>query len=331
MARVKGGNVNIHSVTVSYQGKNVAETYFRGSDRTIYSMWGTTRNLGPHDLHDMRSVSKSLVALAYGILLERGEVPSLDTRIASLYPEYKNAFEPPKDAIRVRDLLTMASGLDWNEPSPVKKTWKDDQIGLIWRSETVPFVFGREAMANPGDAFVYSGGLTSVLADVMARATGRDLADIVGKEIFIPMGITEWSWSKDLRGRPISFAGLRLSPHALQRIGEMVLNRGQWQGRQIVPAKWIDEATATQIVASTKYGYGFQWWTSTLAANGATLTVKEAVGNGGQRIYVVPDLQLVVTMTAGEYGTLEIFASEDQIFEAIVRAIPRGNPSITSR
>src|SRR5262249_2764739 len=165
----------------------------------------------------------------------RGEVPHLDTPVASLYPEYLELARPPKDAIRVRDLLTMSTGLAWDEPSPVHRAAVDDQLALVWTGSIYRRVFGRDVVAPPGTRFVYSGGATSVLADIMARATGRAVGEIAGAELFKPLGIVDWSWTNDLRGRALAHAGLRLKPRELMKIRLLVMNRGVWQGRQIVP------------------------------------------------------------------------------------------------
>lgn len=312
--RMDAQALNVHSVLVMQSGALAAERYYAGKDQAIYSLWRSRRTFGAADLHDMRSVSKSVIGLVYGILLARGEVPSLATPVASLYPDCPLREASAVPAVRIRDLLTMTAGLAWDEPSPVQRAAWDDQLALTWTGSVYAHLFSRERVAEPGTRFVYSGGATAVLADVMERATRRPLAELVARELFEPMGIAEWSWTQDLRGRALAFAGLRLRPRDLLKLGMLVLDKGRWQGRQLVPAAWIEAATAAQVKASPDYGYGYQWWVRTHAIGGRTVRVVQAIGNGGQRLYVVPALQLVVAMTAGDYGTLGILADEDTLF-----------------
>ena len=315
--------LNIHSVLISQGDRIVAERYRRGRDRGLYSLWSSNRDFGPDDLHDMRSVSKSVIALLYGILLERGEVPALDTPVSALYPDHPDLAQPPKNAILIRHLLTMTAGLAWDEPSPVHRPLHDDQTALVWSRDLYAEVFGRDVQAPPGERFFYSGGLTSVLVDCIERSTGRALTELLNEHLFQPLDIREWSWTKDLRGRPLAFAGLRLRPRDLLKIGRLVLAGGQWRGRQLVPAAWVAAATQAHVQASADLGYGYQWWTRTITLKGRPFAVTMAIGNGGQRLYVLRDLDLVVAMTAGDYGTLEILLQEDRLFAQLLAAAAR--------
>ncbi|MFP8779629.1 serine hydrolase domain-containing protein [Hydrogenophaga sp. RWCD_12] len=317
---IDADGLNVHSVLIQRGSDIVAERYREGSDRGLYSLWSSPKRFGPDDLHDMRSISKSVIGLLYGILLERGTVPSLETPVASLYAQHSELNQPPKNAIQIRHLLTMSAGLAWNEPSPVRRTRDDDQTSLVWTGDICATVFGHEVQARPGETFVYSGGLTSVLADIMERSTGRPLTELVDQELFQPLGIRGWTWTRDLRSRPIAYAGLRLLPRDLLKIGVLVLQGGRWQGRQLVPAAWVKAATSPQLAASPDLGYGYQWWTSEQTVGSHKLPVIQAIGNGGQRLYVVPELDMVVAMTAGDYGTPDILTAENRVFSLLLTA-----------
>lgn len=320
LTRIGNGQFNIHSLLVARHGHLVAELYRAGPDRSVYSLWSSYSTFDAARSHDMRSISKSVVGLLYGILLSRGDVPGIDTPVASLYPDEATIAQSSQGAIRIRDLLTMSTGLDWDEPSPVHRPQRDDQNALFWRGSPYRHVFDRAVAAPPGQSFRYSGGATAVLADIIVRSTGRPLRDLVRDELFSPLGITDWSWTGDLRGRPLAFAGLRLRPRDLMKIGLMILDHGKWQGRQIVPADWIAASTTPHIRASAAFGYGFQWWTSDIVLHGRQLAVAQAIGNGGQRLFLVPALDLAVVMTAGDYGSPAILRGEDELFAAVVAA-----------
>lgn len=138
------------------------------------------------------------------------------------------------------------------------------------------------------------------------------LPDYARKVLFEPLGITDWEWVNDVRGRPLAFAGLRLRPRDLARIGRMVLGEekkpGRWQGRQIVPADWLTESLRGQIDMQNEpsWQYGYQWWVGKVDALGAKQNWSAGFGNGGQRLFLVPDLDLVVVVTAGAYNKPEM-------------------------
>lgn len=313
---------NLHSLLILRHGKLVAEFYKPGTDRTLYSLWGTRRSSNAEALHDMRSTSKSIVGLLYGILLARGEVPPLATSVASLYPDENIPDADQKRAIRIRDLLTMSSGLQWEEASPVHLlTGISNELGLLWRKEPFPYVFSFPVAEKPGTVFTYSGGATALLADIMARHTGKDLRALAADLLFNPLGITDWQWSPTLRGEPFAAAGLRLTPRDLMKIGVMLSDRGRWQGQQVVPADWIADATHTQISAGPRDGYGYQFWTRSVTWRGKKLEVAATVGNGGQSMVMVPGLDLIVVTTAGNYGEIAGLDMVRDIAEEVVETV----------
>lgn len=318
---VRDGAANIHSVLVVRNGELAAELYRTGSDRSLYSLWASQKHFQHTDRHDMRSVSKSVTSLLYGILLARGEVPSVDTSVPTLYPEYTELNEPPRRAIRIRHLLTMTAGLDWTEPSPVHRASSTDEIGLVFHQSAFRYVFKRDVVAPAGAKFLYSGGLTSVLAEIMERSTKRSFRELARDELFAPMSIDNWEWVGNLYGTPIAPAGLRLEPRDLMKIGVMMLAGGQWQGRRIVPADWIAEATKPHVSTPPVGGYGYQWWSTTTLWKGKSLSVTTAWGNGGQRLFLVPDLDLAVVTTAGDYGNPAINGPLAKLLEEIVGTV----------
>lgn len=318
---VRNGPENIHSVLVMRRGRLVAELYRRGLDRSIYSLWQSRIDFTPRDRHDMRSISKSVVGLLYGILLSRGKVPALSTPITSLYSEYPELDQPARRAIEVKHLLTMSSGLDWNEPSSVRRESRNDEIALFWTWSVYRCVFQRDIVAAPGERFTYSSGATAVIADIMVRATNRSLRDIARTELFEPLGITDWEWVGDIYGNAMPSFGLRLRPRDLMKIGSMMLAGGKWQSRQIVPAEWIAQSTQPYIMSGPARGYGFQWWSSQVTWKARQLSVTIAIGNGGQRLFLIPDLELAVVATAGAYDDRTIGASLNELLQRIVRTV----------
>lgn len=318
---VRNGPANIHSLIVMRHGKLASELYRSGADRSIYSLSASERSFTPADRHDMRSISKSVVGLLYGILLDRGAVPDIETPVASLYPECRDLDDAARRAIRIRHLLTMTAGLDWSEPSPVRRATSTEEVGLALRPCAYSYVFGHDVAAPPGTQFTYSGGLTAVLGEIIARSTKRSLREIADEDLFTPLGIHDWEWIGDIYGKPMAPQGLRLRPRDLMKIGAMMLAGGRWHERRIVPADWIARSTQPIIATAPVGGYGFQWWSMTVPRNRRNLPVHAAIGNGGQRLFLVPDLDLAVVTTAGDYGDPAIARPLNDILHAVVAAV----------
>jgi len=308
---------NVHSIVVLRHGAVVAERYYRGRDRSIWSPFARTVQFDANTRHDLRSVSKSVTSLLWGIAQGDGRMPALDTRVLDLYPELADLKSGGREAITVRQLFTMSSGLAWEEP--IRYGMNNDETGLYWRSSQARYLFDR-ALLKP-NVFNYNGGATAVLADILARRTGMPLQDYAQQKLFAPLGITDWEWQKDVRGRPMAFAGLRLRPRDLATIGQLVLQRGQWQGKQIVPAQWIDESLTPHVETGDGLQYGYQWWSGQVDAAGGKHRWHAGFGNGGQRLFIVPGLDLVVVITAGGYDDAGSGRHATALFRSIAAAL----------
>jgi len=289
---------NVHAIVVLRHGALVAERYYQGRDRSIWSPFARTVQFDANTRHDLRSVSKSVTSLLWGIAQGEGRMPALGTPVLDLYPELADLKTAGRDAITVRQLFTMTSGLAWEEP--IRYGMGNDETGLYWRSSQARYLFDRPLVPG-GAVFNYNGGATAVLADILARRTGMLIEDYAQQKLFGPLGITDWEWQKDVRRRPMAFAGLRLRPRDLATIGQLLLQRGQWQGKQLVPEKWIAESLQPHVETGDGLQYGYQWWSGTVDASGGKHRWYAGFGNGGQRLYIVPTLALVVVSTAGGY------------------------------
>ncbi len=330
LAGVAAGDANIHGVLVERHGRLVAELYRKGKDLSIASLFGLWRpfapevEFGPTTRHDLRSVSKSVVGLLVGIARQEGRIPSLETPALDFYPQYADLRSPERDAIHLEHLLSMSSGLEWDEGA-----LPNDETRLYWTSSQVRFVLGRPIAAEPGRVFLYDSGGTAVLADILVQATGKPLPELVRTELFEPMGITDWEWVSDLHGRPLAFTGLRMRPRDLVKLGRLVLDHGEWKGQQLVPAEWIAESLRPHVsthlrsppTATQELQYGYQWWVGSVDWHGRQLAWSAGFGNGGQRLFVVPELDLTVVITAGAYGSPEINHVVNGLLERIVSTV----------
>jgi CubicO group peptidase (beta-lactamase class C family) len=312
---VAGGTANIHSVIVERHGRLVAELYRRGTDRSIWSLYARDTDFGPTVPHDLRSVSKTVVSLLFGIARQQHTI-DLNTSPLAFYPNYA-----ARGGVTLEHLLTMSSGLEWHESVTTYGTTANDETRLFWDWTPSRYVLSRPIVAKPGTQFTYSGGDTAVLADIVVRATRTPLRDFARTALFEPLGIREWEWAGDLYGRPLAFAGLRMRPRDLAKIGRMVLAHGQWQGRQIVPSEWLRDSLRPHISTGNGLEYGYQWWIGTVDWQGKKIQWSAGFGNGGQRLFVVPDLDLTVTITAGAYNDPRIRQTVDGVFRRIVATV----------
>jgi CubicO group peptidase (beta-lactamase class C family) len=330
---VATGEHNVHAVLVERHGRLVAELYRAGPDRPIDVRYGLGNpfasdvHFGADVLHDVRSVTKSVVGLLVGIALHDRRIASLSAPALGAFPELADLQTGERAAITLEHLLTMSSGLRWEEwdAGPITS----DETRLLWKRDLVRFVFDRPLVAAPGTRFNYNGGGTATLAALLTRASGRPLQELAREQLFAPLGITEWVWATDFRGRPLAHAGLRMRPRDMLKLGRLALDRGRWRGRQVVPEAWIAEslrphaATGIELagVAPHGAGYGYHWWTGRFPWRERELACSAAFGNGGQRILVVPELDVAVVTTAGDYGSIEIAIAVNRLLAQIVATI----------
>jgi len=293
---------NVHAVLVVRHGKLVFEAYAAGKDEN----WGEPLGVVPHDAatkHDVMSISKSVVSLLFGIALERKLIAGTDVPVMSFFPEYAELKTPKWDKILLRHLLTMAPGYDWNEDTP----WMDPYNTVRAMSEAADpyrYILGREVLYEPDARWQYNSGATALLGAVLKKATGKPLDQFAKEALFDPLHIEDFEWSGMINGEPAAFGGLRLRPRDTAKIGQLVLNGGTWQGQRVVPEDWVKQSTKPRF--DTSWGgmrYGYQWWlgTSPFGA-GRTVDWIAAFGVGGQRIFIVPTLDLVVVTNAGLYA-----------------------------
>jgi CubicO group peptidase (beta-lactamase class C family) len=174
----------------------------------------------------------------------------------------------------------------------------------------------------PGGSWAYSGGATTLLAAMIARATGGDVHDYARQKLFEPLGIAASDWVRDYDGVPQAYAGLRLAARDAAKIGQLVLQGGRWVEAQIAPADWIALSTEPHVRIEA-YGcdYGFQWW---LCRSGAGLPIVEGVGWGGQELLVLHDLELVMMVDAGLYGDLDAWKKAFALLDDVV--VPAASP-----
>ena len=312
--------LNVHGVLVERHGQLVAEYYQGGRDRSVYALVSTRRSFGPAIRQDVRSTGKSVTGLLYGIALQEGKVPAPSTRVLAAYPRLADLATPARQHIRIDDLLNMASGLRWQEGGK----GLNDELRLFWKRDIARYVLGHDMAVAPNTRFNYNGGGTALLADLITRGSGQSLDAYARARLFEPLGIHDWEWVADVHGRPMAFNGLRMRPRDLLKIGRLVLDHGSWQGRQIVPSAWIDQSLAPRFATDVRdYRYGQQWWAGTARWHGRAMPWHAAFGNGGQRLYLVPGLDLAIVTSAGAYDQDPTAIRVNNLVQEVIDSVER--------
>jgi CubicO group peptidase (beta-lactamase class C family) len=292
---------NVHSILVVRHGTLVFEHYRRGNDE-IWDRQVANAEHGPTSKHDIRSITKSITSMLVGIALDRKMIPGIDAAMFDYFPEYADLRTPEKARITLRHLLIMASGLEWDENIPYTDP-KNSQVAMFDDdADHLRVALSPPAVAAAGSEWNYSAGCTELLAVVVRKASGMPIEAFAKEALFSPLGISDVGWERYPDKIASAASGLQLRPRDLARIGQLVLDRGLWNGQRIISEQWIDDATSPQIGPADRiYFYGYQWWLGRSLINRRELNWIAGLGLGGQRLFVVPALDLICVMTAGHY------------------------------
>jgi CubicO group peptidase (beta-lactamase class C family) len=316
-ARIEKGEIaGIHSVVIVRDGKLVFERYFTGPDMLWAQPLGKVA-FGPETLHDLRSVTKSVVGVLVGIAHAEGAIPDLDAPLASFFPEHAKGREQDLAGRTLRHALTMSAGLAWDELTHPYWDPRNDEHGLWRADDPLEYALSRKPIATGGARFAYNGGMPTVLAAAIEKATKQPLDVFARERLWCPLGVTETEWLQHRSGLFVAASGLRLYPRDMARFGQLMLDDGRFAGRQIVPADYARASLSAQVStggAGFPPGYGYQWWIAQLPI---------ASGNGGQRVIVDRERRMVTVITAGNYDSREQVEAPMRVFEAVVHATQR--------
>ncbi|WP_206057237.1 serine hydrolase [Nitratireductor sp. XY-223] len=287
----------LHGVLIIHEGEVIAETYFEGPDQR----WGAPLPNVKHSeisLHDLRSVTKSVVGLLYGIALGEGIVPPVDAPLIAQFPQYGDlAGEPLRDRITVGHALSMKMGTEWNEDLPYTDR-RNSEIAMEYAADRYRFILDRPMVAEPGQEWRYSGGATAIVAKLISDGAGMPIDVYAREKLFGPLEIKSYEWIKGSDGVPSAASGLRLTLPDLGKIGRLILDGGVYNGQQVVPEAWLRESFRPRAELH-QLRYGYFWW---LASRGDPPSWVAGFGNGGQRLTVQPEFDLVVAIFAGNYN-----------------------------
>ncbi len=318
---------NLHGIVVARAGRLVLERYFEGPDNARGRPLGQVA-FGADTLHDLRSVTKGIVGLLYGIALAAGKVPAPEAALFASFPEYSElAAASGRDRLTIHHVLTMTMGTYWDETSLPYSDPRNSEIAMDMAPDRYRFVLERPVVAEPGRRWHYNGGATALLGRLIAKGTGKPLAEFARAALFDPLGIGATEWLKSRDGEPAAASGLRLTPRDLARIGQLMLNGGVWGNRRVLPAAWRERSVAPLVSVDEVRRYGYQWYVGDFAFGdqlGWRLSRLErwwgGFGEGGQRLFLMPDLDLVVVIAAGNYLMPDQWMPPTRVMREVVLA-----------
>lgn len=246
------------------------------------------------DLHAVNSATKSVVSTLVGIAIGKGLLPDARTPVLELLPGRSAAnSDARKQALTLQQLLDMTSGLQWEEP--LSDALPRSAIEMGRSRDWTQFVLDRPMAQAPGAAFNYNSGNSHLASAILAQATGMRTEQFAARELFAPLGITRWRWRQDPAGVSTGGFGLYLAPRDMAKFGLLALRHGEWDGRQLVPRAWMEQAFAAAIPMdlspAVDFRYGNSWWA--LPAKGATM----AVGFHRQLVVLLPQQDVVLVAT----------------------------------
>lgn len=310
----RGTYNEIHGVVIVKDGLLVFEDYGHGSmyDPTMPGGFTPVIAFDRDEPHILHSVSKSFMSTLVGIAAREHYLAGKSQALLDWFPEHFDPDQPEKGDIQLQHLMTMTSGLEWNEwDVPTMDFVNNDAMRYQRAADPSAYFFEKPLVHEPGSTFYYNTAGFQMLGEVIRRASAMSLDQFAAQFLFTPLGIADWRWPQYAHG-PVNIVGdILLRPRDMAKFGQLVLDRGMWNGQQVVPAEWLDLATAEHVsVAHTGYkgysGYGFFWWRKVFHVAGQSVTAICADGLAGQSIMVFPALNLVVVVTSGNYDEPEL-------------------------
>jgi len=322
MDRIRDGTYpNVHSVLIVKDGRLVFEAYFDGYsfDYLGDQFRGEHTEFGINTLHNLASVTKSFTSALLGIAIEQGFIQDEKEQVFAFFPEYAHLKTERNSRITLEHLLTMTSGLEWNELEVWLGDPRHDLIQLFIVSDPLEYILSKPVIAEPGTTWYYNGGGVNLLGEVIRKASGLRMDDFAEKALFSPLGITEYEWDHIKPDIIHASGNLKLRPRDMAKFGYLFLNGGIWKGESIIPAEWIKTSTEAHVtipwdsmgeILGDEYvdlmktegdRYGYLWWLKTYDVNSQTVPSFYADGWGGQNIIVFPSLDMVAVFTGGNY------------------------------
>ena len=269
--------INIHSVLISRYNKLVYEEYFNGYTKD--------------DKHELRSAAKSIGSALVGISIDKGFIKGVNQGLLnffSFYPFVKN-YDKRKDRITIKHMLTMTTGIECGR---IMDNMNACGAQMYNHTDPIKYILDLPMKNEPGEVFDYNDGMPTVLMAMVGIASNMSAGKFQEKYLYSPLGIEDDPET------------LGITPRNMLKFGLLYLNNGRWNGKQIISKEWVEESTKISYKFDNPYndGYGYFWWIRTFELNGKKYKTYYAAGNGGQYIFIFPEIEMVIVFTGGNYN-----------------------------
>ncbi|MBO0323894.1 serine hydrolase [Muricauda sp. CAU 1633] len=310
--KIRNGHFgDIHSLLISRNGEIVLEEYFNGYDKT--------------ELHRLFSVTKSVTSALVGIAFDQGVIESLNEKILSYFSEYSTIanLTEGKENMTLQHVLTMSAGFEWDEFS-YPYGHPNNSATKLWDSDDmIKYMLDLPLVSEPGIHFNYNSGCSILLSGIIQNKTGLSAEQYAATNLFSKIGIENWEWAHGADGLTWTSGELYLKPIDMLKFGQLYINGGSWEGTQVISESWVENSTSKKIENTEYNDYAYHWWrysSSHYVYNHInTEDIYYAVGYGGQFIWIVPHLGLVVVSTAGNGAITR--KSEPMLWQDILPSI----------
>jgi len=318
----------IHSILIIKDGKLVFEEYFPGDKFNLARFTGET-GFDRDDTHNLCSVTKSFTSALIGIAIDKGYIQSTEKKVYQFFNEYADIFSKSseKKAISLKHLLTMTSGIEWDDETYPYMDSRNDMNRLFSSNDPIRYILSKDLIEIPGDFFAYRNCNTNVLGEIIHKATGKRLDEFSDEYLFSKLGISDFEWQRLPKNIIFCSGDLRLRPRDMAKFGYLFLNQGKWKNQQIISQEWVNISTQKHIDPNeytTSFswadGYGYQWWIWE-DIYGVEFNAYFASGWGGQWIIMCPEMNTVIVSTAGNYYTEMKIPIENILTQYIIPAI----------
>lgn len=271
--------IEIDSVIVVKNGYIVYEKY--------YNYWSQ------YMTHTIQSCTKSFMSALIGIAIDKGYIHNVSQRVIDFFPNYTiDNWDSRKENITLYHLLTMSSGLEFHEVDIPYEEPENDLFAMYRSDNMWQYVLDRPMEYNPGEHWSYNSGGIELLGGIIEKTTGYSVPDFAEEFLFDPIGIDYFTWWRvPASGQYGCGGGLNLRPRDMARFGYLYLNNGTWNDIQVVSSEWVNVSTPARYDTGGYYTYGFTWWSI------PGTTFYEATGHYEQKIFILPEHDIVVTFT----------------------------------
>lgn len=313
-AAIKAGEFKqITSVVVSRHGKLVYEQYFDQD--------------GAQALRNTRSVTKTVTGMLVGLAVDR-KLLGVDSKVLPYFPELRPLAypDPRKDSITVEDFLTMSSLLECDDDNQYSRG-NEERMYLIedWSRFTVdlpirgfPDWQPRSEQSPYGRAWSYCTAGVTMLGPLLERASGQGVQEFAAANLFKPLGISQVKWQIQPKGSAMTGGGLQLRSVDLAKLGQLYLNGGRWDGKQVISAEWVRRSTAPQANARPGVDYGYLWWLQKIQAEWRAVPSYAMSGMGGNKVFVLPEQDAVVVITTTNFQVRGAYALSEQLLARLI-------------